>query len=314
MSPLPCTRSNPSRPCRRLPAGVTLPAVLLAVALGATAPVRADEGLAAPAPGFSQPAEGGFSYFVGMAWQRSRYRETAAAVPVRSEATSGSPLLVTGALYAVTPDWLASLDNETTFAPSTVTETWNATAPTVAGTTLSSPVLQTNQFRFSDTVTRVLAHRRMQDQWFALGGLALRSQSFRRFGYVAGPDGLVTVTPGQTTEETQAEVLLQFGAALESETLRGRTQHYGVRVLAGVPVWRRVENTAFAQTRFDRLGGWDLTVEARYSRALSRDVQLGGWLKLSQSSRPGQSAAGGIELPRHRLGQMALGAELLWKL
>lgn len=295
--------------------GTGIPVALMAVLAGAVpVPVYASEGVAAPVSVISPPAESGFSYFIGMAWQRSRYRETAATVPVRSEATSGSPLLVTGALYAVTPDWLASLDNETTFAPSTVTETWRATAPTLAGATLSSPVLQTNQFRFSDTVTRLLAHRRVQDQWFALGGLALRSQSFRRFGYVAGPDGLVTVTPGQTTEETQAEVLLQFGAALESETLRGRSQHYGVRLLVGVPVWRRVENTAFPQTRFDRLGGWDLGLEARYSRALARDVQLGGWLKLAQSQRPGQSAAGGVELPKHRLGQVAAGVELLWKL
>lgn len=262
----------------------------------------------------AQLSEGGFSYFVGLAMQRSRYRETASSLPVRSEVDANSPLLVTGALYAVTPDWLASLDNETTFAPSTVTETWSATAPSVAGVTLGSPVLQTNQFRFSDTVTRLLAHRRVQDQWFALGGLAMRSQSFRRFGYVAGPDGLVSITPGQTTEETQAEVLLQLGAALDSEVLRGRDRHYGVRLLLGVPIWRRVENTAFPQSRFDRLGGWDLALEARYSRALARDVQLGGWFKVSHSSRPGQSGAGGIELPSHRLGQAALGAELLWKL
>lgn len=298
---------------------MTHPLVLKALAAGLTAlaiAAPAAEPVTAPAPdqAAGQAAESGFSYFVGLAVQRSRYRETATSLPVRSQASSSSPLLVTGALYAVTPDWLASLDNETTFAPSTVTETWTATAPSISGVTLSSPVLQTNQFRFSDTVTRVLAHRRVQDQYFVLGGLALRSQSFRRFGYVAGPDAVVSVTPGQTTEETQAEVLLQLGAALESEVLRGRDRHYGVRLLLGVPIWRRVENTAFPQSRFDRLGGWDLALEARYSRALARDVQLGGWFKVSHSSRPGQSGAGGIELPSHRLGQAALGAELLWKL
>lgn len=298
---------------------MTHPLVLKALAAGLTAlaiAAPAAEPVTAPAPdqAAGQAAESGFSYFVGLAVQRSRYRETATSLPVRSQASSSSPLLVTGALYAVTPDWLASLDNETTFAPSTVTETWTATAPSISGVTLSSPVLQTNQFRFSDTVTRVLAHRRVQDQYFVLGGLALRSQSFRRFGYVAGPDAVVRVTPGQTTEETQAEVLLQLGAALESEVLRGRDLHYGVRLLLGVPIWRRVENTAFPQSRFDRLGGWDLALEARYSRALARDVQLGGWFKVSHSSRPGQSGAGGIELPSHRLGQAALGAELLWKL
>lgn len=298
---------------------MTHPLVLKALAAGLTAlaiAAPAAEPVTAPAPdqAAGQAAESGFSYFVGLAVQRSRYRETATSLPVRSQASSSSPLLVTGALYAVTPDWLASLDNETTFAPSTVTETWTATAPSISGVTLSSPVLQTNQFRFSDTVTRVLAHRRVQDQYFVLGGLALRSQSFRRFGYVAGPDAVVRVTPGQTTEETQAEVLLQLGAALESEVLRGRDRHYGVRLLLGVPIWRRVENTAFPQSRFDRLGGWDLALEARYSRALARDVQLGGWFKVSHSSRPGQSGAGGIELPSHRLGQAALGAELLWKL
>lgn len=258
--------------------------------------------------------ERGFSYFIGLAYQRSRYREEAAGLSVRSEASSGSPLLVTGALYALGPDLLASLDNETTFAPSTVTETWTATAPMAAGIALTSPVLQTNRFRFSDTTTRLMGHWRVQGPWFALGGLALRTQSYQRFAYTAGPDQVVNITAGQTTEETDAEVLLQLGAGLESEALVGRDSHYGVRAVLGLPVWRRVENTAFPQARFDRLGGWDLGLEARYSRALRRDVQLGGWLKVAQSYRPGDSAGGGVELPRHRLGQVAAGVELLWKL
>lgn len=284
-----------------------------------TSPVWAEAEIEMPTPSAvamlsAAGSDRGFSYFIGLAHQRRRYREDAGTLPVRSQADATSALLVSGALYALGPDLLASIDNETTFAPSTVTETWSATAPVVAGTTLTSPVLQTNRFRFSDTTTRLLAHWRVDGAWFALGGVALRTQSYQRFAYEAGPDKVVSIAAGQTTEESDAAVLLQLGAALESETLRDRDSHYGVRVLLGTPVWRRVENTAFARTRFDRLGGWDLALEARYSRALRRDMQLGGWLKLAQSRQPGQQAGDGAELPSRRLDQIAAGLELLWKL
>lgn len=256
----------------------------------------------------------GFSYFIGLSQLHSHYREDVHLMPIRSRVTASSPLLVTGALYAVTPDWLLSLDNETTFAPHTATETWQATGPVVAGVAVTSPTLQTDRFRLSESRTRLLVHHRWRDQLFLLGGPEFHSQSFRRYAYESGPDGLVSTVSGQTSEETAAEVVLALGAAIESESVRRQSQHYSLRAMVGVPVWRRVESTSAPQARFTGLGGYDLTLEARYSRAVLDDVHLGGWVKLSRSERARDTAGASLELPRSRLDGLAVGLELLWKL
>ena len=119
----------------------------------------------------------GFSYFIGLSQLHSHYREDVHLMPIRSKVTASSPLLVTGALYAVTPDWLLSLDNETTFAPRAATETWTATGPVVAGVAVTSPTLQTDQFRLSESRTRLLVHRRWQDQVFLLLEIMMKDYS-----------------------------------------------------------------------------------------------------------------------------------------
>jgi len=290
---------------------LTIAAALLCAATGARAvPER-------PTPG-SMSAEAlgdkGFSYFIGLSQLHSHYQEDVHLMPVRSQVTAASPLLVTGALYAVTPDWLLSLDNETTFAPRATTEIWSATAPVVAGVTVTSPTLQSDRFRLSESRTRLLVHHRWRDQLFLLGGPEFHSQSFRRYAYESGPDGLVNIVSGQTSEETAAEVVLALGAAIESESVRRQRQHYSLRALVGLPVWRRVENTSAPQARFTGIRGVDLSLEARYSRAVLDDVHLGGWVRLSRSERARDTAGASLELPRSRLDGVAVGLELLWKL
>lgn len=255
----------------------------------------------------------GFSYFIGLAQQHTRYREQVSGEPIESRVSTRSPLLVSGALYAVNADLLLALDNETTFAPSTRTETWNATGPVVDGVTLTSSQLQQNKFRLSDTTTRLLVHQRVADQTYLIGGAAFHSQSFRRYSFASGPDNLVKIVDGQTTEESAGEVLLQLGAALESAAVRNVGSHYSLRATLGVPVWRRVENTIVPDVQFNGTGGLDLAVEGRYSIALTSGVHIGGWARLSQSRRSAQTESG-VELPRSRTDQTAYGIELLWKL
>ena len=98
-------------------------------------------------------ADKGFSHFLGLARQELRYSETGSRYPFKTTASAGSPLLVTGALYAVNEQWLLSLDHETTFYAGRGNETWRATSATFAGQPLTSPVLQTNRFSLSQSHT-----------------------------------------------------------------------------------------------------------------------------------------------------------------
>ncbi|HET7795172.1 MAG TPA: hypothetical protein VFL64_17445 [Rhizobacter sp.] len=278
---------------------------LLPLALAA----QAQTSTPAPAAGDDR----GFSFFMGMGAQRLTYRETPSILPVESEARVTNPLLITGAVYAVTPDVLFALDAESTFAPRTVTEEWTATASSIGGVPVNNPLLQTNRFSLQETKTKLLGHYRLSGAWFALGGASFQTQSFKRYGFAAGPDNIVALPADRTVEESASEVLLLGGVALESERVRNTGSHYSVRATVGVPVWRRLENTAFPNYSFDGTKGYDLALAGRYSWAVVPNVHVGLWGQWSYAERDSQ-VQGSVELPKATLSGLAAGIEFLWKL
>ncbi|MDO9072116.1 MAG: hypothetical protein Q7U73_02535 [Rubrivivax sp.] len=293
-----------ARVARALHAALTVGAVAIGVALPHAAAHAAE----------TPEADRGFSYFMGVARQQVRYTETGSFLPFRSEARGASPMLVSGALYALNDRLLMSLDNETTFYPDRSSEVWNATAASFNGTVLTSPVLQRNGFSLQQSKTQVLGLYRLRGPWFGVGGAALRTQSFKRFAFTPGPDNAVA-TPGDTTvEESVAELVLNVGVGLESEQVRGQANHYSLRALVGVPVWRRLTNTTAPLSTFDAKRGVDFGVEGRYSWALSDKIHAGGWASWSQVRRSAQTLGSNLEMPRSRLSGLGYGVELLWKL
>ncbi|MDP4299799.1 hypothetical protein [Leptothrix discophora] len=276
---------------------------------------------AVPVDGPQAAPAAGYSYFIGLARQRLSYQEYASLLPVRSKAVVNNPLLVSGALYALAPDILFSLDNESSFAPSSGQERWTAPVatlfpndPPAAPIATTVPLVQTNGVRISDSSTRLLGLFRLQGPWFVHAGPSFHSQSFRRFAFQAGVDQAVKVADTDTVEETSAEVLWHLGAGYESERVRGVPVHLGWRVDWALPAWRKVENTGhpgavFGQTR----GGYDLGLEGRASWALIDHVHLGLWARLQTSRRP-VDRQGNVELPRTRQDNQSLGVEFLWKL
>jgi len=302
------TRTGTSaRPTALALAVSTVPTAAL---LSLSAPAR--EAHAAETP--EAVAGKGFLYFMGLARQHVMYRETGSLLPFESRASGASPVLVTGALYALSERLLMSLDNETTFYPDRASETWTATGPTFDGFVLTSPVLQRNGFSLQQSKTQVLGHYRVQGQTFGVGGAALRTQSFKRYSFTPGPDNAVATPTDTTVEESIAELLLDAGVALESEQVRGQATHYSLRATSSVPVWRRLTNTTAPQAAFSGQRGFDLAVEGRYSRALADKVHAGVWGSWSMARRGQQTLGGTLEMPRSRLDSLGCGVELLWKL
>lgn len=268
---------------------------------------------APPSAADAARADKGFSYFMGIARQENRYTETGSILPFQSEARGGTPMLLSGALYALSDRVLLSLDNETTFYPDRSTETWRATAATFNGQVLTNPVLQTNGFSLQQSKTQLLGHYRVRGAWFGVAGAALRTQSFKRFSFLPGPDNAVATPSNTTVEESIAEVMLNAGVAVESEQVRGQANHYSLRATLGVPVWRRLTNTTAPQAAFNGKSGFDATVEGRYSWAVSPYIHLGVWGSYSMLRR-GQQTLGNLEMPRARLDTLGYGVEALWKL
>ncbi|NDY92993.1 hypothetical protein [Ideonella livida] len=263
-------------------------------------------------------ADRGFSYFLGLGRQTIDYQEKASLYGIRSKAKTSSPMLISGALYVVDEDLLFSIDSASTFYPSATTERWTTTAaslPSGSGPIpITDPLVQTNQFTLSQTHTQLLAHWRLSGPVFAVAGPAVNTQTFKRYSFQPGVDDAVTALPGQVVEETSGEVLLMAGLALESERVKGRDSHLGLRVLAGVPVWRRVTNTNSPQYEFSGTKGYDVALEGRYSRAVYRGLHLGLWGKASLSQRERETEGSAAELPESRTRAMSAGLELLWKL
>jgi hypothetical protein len=262
----------------------------------------------------SSTSDVGFSYFLGLGGQTVRYQETSSLLPVKSSATASSPLIITGALYAVNPDMLFSMDSETTFAAGNATEKWHATSAVFNGVTLNDRTLQTNGFSLSQTNTQLLGHYRVDQHWFAIGGPSLRTQTFKRYAFVQGADKAVDLPSSKTVEESSSEVVLNLGLALESERVRGQASHYGARVTLGLPIWRRVENTDSPGLQFNSAKGYDLALEGRYSWALHNGIHAGLWGKWMLTQRDRAVIGGTREVPKSQLDSLNYGLEVLWKL
>lgn len=294
--------------------GVSLGAGLLVAGLS-TAPVLAQS------PVVPSVADQGYSFVIGLGRLDHRYKEFPGSQPVHSQVRTQTPILVSGAVYAVSPDLMFSLGSEVTFFPDTATETWTATSDTFGGKALTSRVLQTNRASFSHSDTQLLGHYRLGGEAFLLGGPSVRTQSFKRHSFVQGVDQAVSLPTVATVEESSTEVLLQLGAGLESGGVKGRQHHHSLKALVGLPVVRRVENTNYPAARFNGTRGFDLSLEGRYSWAVHTGMHVGLWGRWSASRRSAQSqtvSSGGssvyLELPRTEQSSLGYGVELLWKL
>lgn len=255
----------------------------------------------------------GFSYFLGLGGQTARYREDSALVPVKSRATTTSPLIITGALYAINHDVLFSLGSETTFAPGSTTEKWTATALQFNGQTLTDPVVQHNGFSLTQNTTQLLGLYRIAGDWFAVAGPSLHTQTFKRYSFTQGVDRAVSLPNDHTVEESTSEVLANLGVGLESGKVRGQSLHYGVRAMVGLPVWSRTDNTESPGVNFKSASGYDLSLEGRVSWAVVENIHVGLWGQWLASERR-RAITGDFELPQNRLMSTSYGLELLWKL
>ena len=95
--------------------------------------------------------------------------------------------------------------------------------------------------------------------------------------------------------------------------------HYSARLYMGKPIWREVDNTALPNKTFNGTGGYDMTLEGRYSYAVLPNVHLGLWGQYSYSKRDSETTtinggANRAELPESTLAGFAYGLEMLWKL
>lgn len=265
-------------------------------------------------PGAPDLADKGYSYFLGLGHERLHYEESSGLLPVKSRAPANSALLISGAVYAVNADWLFSIDNASTFDPATSTETWTATGPVFNGVTLTDRLLQTDDFNLSQSTTQLLLHYRVVGHVFAIGGPSFRTQTFRRFSFVNGVDNAVNTPPSTTVDESTSEILVNGGIGLESEQLRGRALHYGARAMLGVPVWRRLQNSAVPQADFNAARGYDFSLQGRFSYAVHDRLQVGLWGQWMVSRRSRQTVGATYEAPDNKLSGLGYGLELLWKL
>ena len=265
-------------------------------------------------------ADQGFSYFLGLGVQNIQYRETASLLPVKTSVRTTSPLLVTGGLYVVNRDLMFTLNSESTYFGGNGSETWNATTSVINNVTLTSPLLQTNTASLTHNETQMLAHYRLQDDWFVVGGPTMRNQSFKRSSFDVPANliasGVMAKPTLPTTEESVSELMLNVGVALESAQVKGRENHQGLRAIVGIPLVRRLENTNFPGVRFNGTRGYDLSLDGRYSWALHPGVHLGVWGRWTTAVRGSQNYTSDklYELPRAELNTLGAGVELLWKL
>lgn len=256
-------------------------------------------------------SERGFSFFMGLGGSIVRYQEATRGFPIKSDVQVINIILNSGALYALSNEYMFSIDNLSTFFPGNATESWNATRTfTFNSVTYNSGLLQQNNFSLSQSNTILMLHKRIENGLFVMGGPSFGTNSFKRNAFVAtsGVD-----IPSSTVEEFTSEIMANLGIGYESEQLLDRPTHYSFRFTVGAPVWRRVQNTDAPNVFFTSTEGYDIVLEGRYSWAFRKDAHLGLWGRISSSVR-GSQTLGAVELPDTELDAVNFGLDLLWKL
>ena len=155
-----------------------------------------------------------------------------------------------------------------------------------------------------------MLHKRIDGGWFVMAGPNFATNAFRRNAFVAVSGVAIS---NSTIEESASEILANLGIGFESEQLRNSPTHYSFSLTAGLPVWRRLQNTDVPDVVFSSTDGYDIALEGRYSWALRKDAHVGLWGRLSSSIR-GSQTIGAAELPDTRLDTANFGLDLLWKL
>jgi len=253
----------------------------------------------------------GFSFFMGLGGSIVHYQETTRSFPIKSDVLASNMILNSGALYALDEDYLFSVENMSTFYPGNATESWNATSTfTVGANTYNRGLLQQNNFSLSQSNTILMLHKRIDGGWFVMAGPNFATNAFRRNAFVAVSGVAIS---NSTIEESASEILANLGIGFESEQLRNSPTHYSFSLTAGLPVWRRLQNTDVPDVVFSSTDGYDIALEGRYSWALRKDAHVGLWGRLSSSIR-GSQTIGAAELPDTRLDTANFGLDLLWKL
>jgi hypothetical protein len=253
----------------------------------------------------------GFSFFLGFGAASVRYQETSTLLPLKTSAQATNIILNSGALYALNKDYLFSIENQSTFYPQDVTESWNATAPfSCCGYSYKSGPLQQDNFSIYQSDTHAYLYKRLSGSLFLMAGPSFGSSTFKRSSFVAEQPG-VNVN-ASVVEESSSEILGNIGIGIDSEQVNDKPSHYSFNVVVGLPVWRRVTNTGNTEV-FAGTQGYDVVVEGRYSWAIRKELHIGAWARYSDSFR-GDQVLGGIELPQSQLESESTGLELLWKL
>ncbi|PLA75380.1 hypothetical protein CYQ88_02080 [Hydrogenovibrio sp. SC-1] len=262
-------------------------------------------------------AENGFS-FLTAGFETFQYEEKVSLADVNTKVTVTNPVLMTGGLFEVTPQWDFSIRAESSLFPGNSQESWQVNSGASVGslTSANNPI-QTNQFTMTNSSTQLLSQYKLTPQIRLLLGGQYALFTFKRYQFATDYPNTISITNG-VVEESTGSLDLNIGAAFESDTSVQSNYRLFGSITIDKPIYRKLVNSNAPDVTFNSTDGYGLTALGGASYQLTKQVHIGvtmmvGYRQTGKEIKVNPATDLQIEIPENTIFQTKYGLSFIYK-
>lgn len=264
-----------------------------------------------------KPKDNGFSFFTA-GFESFQYEEKVSLADVNTKVTVTNPVLMTGGLFEVNPNWDFSIRAESSLFPGNSQESWQVNSGSSVGTlTSANNPIQTNQFTMTNSSTQLLSQYKLTPQIRLLLGGQYALFTFKRYQFATDYPNTISITDG-VVEESTGSLDLNMGAAFESDTSVQSNYRFFGSITLDKPVYRKLVNSNAPDVTFSSTDGYGITAFGGASYQLTKQVHLGvvmmvGYRQTGKEIKVNPATNLQIEIPENTILQTKYGLSFIYK-
>lgn len=261
--------------------------------------------------------ENGFSFFTA-GFETFQYEEKVSLADVNTKVTVTNPVLMTGGLFEVTPQWDFSIRAESSLFPGNSQESWQVNnGASVGSLTSANNPIQTNQFTMTNSSTQLLSQYKLTPQIRLLVGGQYALFTFKRYQFATDYPNTISITNG-VVEESTGSLDLNIGAAFESDTSVQSNYRLFGSITIDKPIYRKLVNSNAPDVTFNSTDGYGLTAFGGASYQLTKQVHIGvtmmvGYRQTGKEIKVNPATNLQIEIPENTILQTKYGLSFIYK-
>jgi len=261
--------------------------------------------------------DNGFSFFTA-GFETFQYEEKVSLAKVNTKVTVTNPVLMTGGLFEVNPQWDFSILAESSLFPDNSQENWRVNnGATVGSLTSGNNPIQTNQFTMTNSSTQLLTHYKLTPQTRLLLGGQYALFTFKRYQFATDYPNTISITNG-VVEESTGSLDLNMGVAYESATSVQSKYRYYASLTLDKPIYRKLVNSNTPKVTFGSTDGYGVTAFGGASYQLTQQLHIGltmmlGYRQNAKEVKVNPDTNLQIEIPENTILQTKYGLSFIYK-